>query len=473
MGVSFQHLSLFPAVRLNYGISEISTTIAAKDTGAEKSSPGLEGLKSLILEALEERAPHEKTLHHAEHRARRAGRLSRISQFYGVRIFMRPWILPFAHAAHDAELAARKARTDAAACFIDVDFGLDEKILNQFDEVLRAFEPFKYCPKIFDMMSPGWWDWLRRKTEPKREAVTFELTDLPVIKSAKRALKFADGKQGDLIVYPGFAMVRHDEHDFALIDIREIDLVLARAHVAERDEAPLVEYAELRLTSDSGLNKTYMAADYGKAAAFDAAWHRYHFAARQAPAHPPAKRAEPQAAPAAAPEATVFVPPAEPEVGFYDGLVLLAALLLVLRIAFGNPFASPPPPASDAHNLPAPQVQQSSAAVLPPLAPPSSAAQRQAARPAAQIQTMTAAPAKPATAVSTIAARPPQRGAVPHMRATSNLRSQPSTSAKSLARISAGEPVTILERRNGWLRVRDSRKETGWIRADLVTDTRS
>src|SRR6185295_17120958 len=114
MSVSFQHLSLFPGVRLNFGISDISTTISEKHA-AEKISHGLKGLKTLILEAVEEREPHEKKVRRAKRRWRRVALLSRFSQFYGVRIFMRPWIMALAQTAFAAEQEVRRAKTDLAA----------------------------------------------------------------------------------------------------------------------------------------------------------------------------------------------------------------------------------------------------------------------------------------------------------------------------------------------------------------------
>ena len=52
-----------------------------------------------------------------------------------------------------------------------------------------------------------------------------------------------------------------------------------------------------------------------------------------------------------------------------------------------------------------------------------------------------------------------------------NLRSGPTTDTAVLFQLPAGYPLEVLERKNGWLHVRDYEKDEGWIYAGLTSNT--
>ena len=452
------------------GISRTTseTEVVSADVGT-LTSPGLDGLKSLIIEAIAERNSITKKVRRARRHARARARRLWVARLFVIRLFMQRWIPYLARAAFEAMNALHNIETELAACVIDVDFGLDDATLAKFEKSVCAFESLQHCDKIWDVTSTSLVDRYHERTTAwqavKRKTVRFELTNLPVIRSSNRALHLENANGNDLLIYPGFAMIRRSESDFALVDVRDLQLLVSSTRFIEEDtvpedsaivgqtwkkankdgsrdrrfngnyQIPIVQYGELHLSSRTGLNEIYMTSSYPKASEFAAAWEAYQQAAGQEETRPLPPLQEIQET-NFNDKQDVFVPPASPRTLIYDWIALPVIVLAMI--------------------LAGPVISEGAVSLYEKL----SSLDRPVGLAASSIKSAVAASSAKLNSLPVVYIRSP----------TANVRQLPSVSSRIIRQAHRGDKFMVLEKQDEWIHVGDG-NPIGWVRQDLVTTT--
>lgn len=189
------------------------------------------------------------------------------------------------------------------------DIDADPEIIAVFDALRTAFQAVAQSTAIWDTLSEQRTNQVAERTSAThsvtRTPVKFNVVNNAVIFRNWTVPRLANANGGDLHVYPGCILYRISDEAFALIDVRDVTLNVRSQRVQEPDvlphdakqvgqtwskvnkdgspdrrftanrQIPIVEYAELTLTSPSGLNEQYLISNYGAATAFAEAWTKY------------------------------------------------------------------------------------------------------------------------------------------------------------------------------------------------------
>jgi hypothetical protein len=196
------------------------------------------------------------------------------------------------------ELAERQR----AELFLDIDFGLSGNALSAWTRLSAAFEGLGQSKRIWDITaSRDKRAGVERKTATRmtdRKAAHLSISELAIIGAHHKALQWHNANGGDLFIYPGFIIVFQTDGQFAILSLSDVKLEFRPTNFQEqepcpsdarqvgttwayanrdgsRDERyadnrqiPIVLYAELHWTSETGLYESFMFSNVGAAAAF-------------------------------------------------------------------------------------------------------------------------------------------------------------------------------------------------------------
>jgi hypothetical protein len=126
---------------------------------------------------------------------------------------------------------------------LDIDFNMDQAILNDYIVLKNSFEKLTTLQKIWDITSAQAIDRVKTRSSASttitRTPVIFSMGSLDYINTKYEAFKFQNANGGDLYIYPGF-IVMPSEHsnDFAIIDFRDVRLEHHGQRFVETDSVP-------------------------------------------------------------------------------------------------------------------------------------------------------------------------------------------------------------------------------------------
>jgi Protein of unknown function (DUF4236)/Bacterial SH3 domain len=533
MGFRFQRrLKLFPGVRLNFSGGGISTTIGVRGAsvtlgrGGAYVNVGLPGtglsfrekltpsevrlrLKKLINEAALKRIELNETVSENEEVLHREQRRLRRAQWFIVRLFTRRAVPRLVEGVNAAESSLASARQQLAGCSVEIDFAFDQQTLNTFAALVRSFDVLTKSQKIWDITASVLANRLVERTiashSVKRELVALRISRSEIIDASYNALCITNAHGNDMYVYPGFIMVPSPSKDFALIDVRELQVKFSQTNFVEEEgipadsqvigetwkktnkdgsrdrrfasnyQIPIVRYAEIEFRSSSGLYEVYRFSSFADAFAFNQSLTDY----QQAVGALARRSNDPSVMP-------LFVPPqdhdieAEPEVigapevsrpGPPRLLVFDWAALVVLVGALGaggvyltwhveeiwpaigltvqSQMQGAPLAPSNVlpvvANVPVPPTRPSVASTMRPVA--------------------TALPPE-AAGVRPLASTP-SREVVYVLKPNVNIRSEPSTVSQVLGSAKAGRKLTVFQRQSEWVQVGEG-APIGWVHQSLL-----
>lgn len=286
------------------------------------TTPGLGGLKQLIIEATERHrelaalvAADERTLE------RRRGRLS-LAQAFIIRLFTLKLVPRLAQAVWDAEQDLVLSQADLDGCYVEVDYDFDEASRRSYEALARAFDDLRACEGIWDITSFTTINRVAQRTVASavvsRMPVSLGVGQSQIVRSAYPILQFGNVGGRDIQFFPGFVSMRDSSGDFGLIEHRELSLkfvgtdFLEEEHVpsdaqqvgytwkkANKDgsrdlrfndnhQIPILAYGELELSSPTGLREVYMFSRRDSARQFHSAYEtcRRALASPAGAAHP-------------------------------------------------------------------------------------------------------------------------------------------------------------------------------------------
>ena len=293
-------------------------------------------------------------------------------------------------------------------------------------------------------------------------------------------LRFENANGADIDFFPGFCLIQESkEHDYALIDLCDIDLRFAVQRFIEDDELPkdaliighaweksnkdgspdrrfrnnrqlpIMGYGQLEFRTNQGLNEAYMISDQERAKQFAIAFIALQNSLRSSSS----KAAEidtlgsPQTLVEPASEYQIPDLPNTPGAHEYT----LGAFAIAGTLAWWGLTSSP-------HVLaPALPIPQSVATTAPDQRPPASTAGVRSVTPAGNLP----APANAKQPVLVEQVVTLQRA---------NLRTEPSTSAAVIRTVAPGVTFRVFRRNIGWVQV-GNEQPAGWIGETLLGPT--
>ncbi len=473
------------------------------------TSPGLGEFKRLINEATLRRVTLSKNVAERERELIETARKLKNAQRFVLRIFLQKRAGRLTAVGQTNIANLEEARAELMACAINVDFALDQATLDAFAAMVRTFEELTRSAMIWDIISVVGIQRAKDRTLASealtRTSVQLSLASSELIDSAYHALRFPNANGDDIDIYPGFVMTQSRNSDFALIDIRELEVTLRGTRFVEEEAVPadsevggqtwkktnkdgspdkrfvgnytipLVKYGQLWFTSPTGLNEAYMFSNASSAERFAASFTNYQRrlqelarTSRVVPADiepDPADSAPPVSdAPEVAPAITV----PKPKWLFLDWVVLLslvgvAGFIAVLSILLVNSHA-PTKPLMPSESV-ATRADQLPAKVLPPVGQP---------QPQPQPKSQKVAPPEPVEGRRPLNISPSptktEREVIFVQKAKVNLRSGPSSSAAIVSIASRGKQFSVFGRDGEWVEVGES-TPTGWIHNTMLAPT--
>jgi Protein of unknown function (DUF4236)/Bacterial SH3 domain len=477
------------------------------------TSAGLDELKKLINEAALKRIELNETVSENEDALHREQRRLRRAQWFIVRLFTRRAVPRLVEGVNAAESSLASARQQLAGCSVEIDFAFDQQTLNTFAALVRSFEVLTKSQKIWDITASVLANRLVERTiashSVKRELVALRISRSEIIDASYNALCITNANGNDMYVYPGFVMVPSPSRDFALIDVRELQVKFSQTNFIEEEgipaesevigetwkktnkdgsrdrrfvsnyQIPIVRYAEIEFRSSSGLYEVYQFSSFADAFTFNQSLTDY----QQAVGALARRSSDPSVMP-------LFVPPqddtedieAEPEVtsgapevsrtGPPRVLVFDWAALVVLVGALGaggvhltwhveeiwaaigptfqSQIQGPPLAPSNVipvvSNVPVPPTRPSVATALPPEA--------------SGVRPLASTPVKASAAAAS-------REVVYVLKPNVNIRSEPSTVSQVLGSAKAGRKLTVFQRQSEWVQVGDG-APIGWVHQSLL-----
>jgi hypothetical protein len=169
-------------------------------------------------------------------------------------------------------------------------------------ELQNSYEQLSKCAKIWDITSSSYNDQKATRSAASsvvtRSLVRFSLEPLNIVKSATNALHLENKNGGDLYIFPAFAVMTSDSGDFALIDIKDLELSFSSQRFLEEEQVPsdsniidktwakvnkngtpdkrfkanyqipIVQYGQIDVRSVSGLNESYSFSSFERADEF-------------------------------------------------------------------------------------------------------------------------------------------------------------------------------------------------------------
>jgi hypothetical protein len=282
---------------------------SASVAGAIRSGPvsamtsvGLDGLKKQINKAAAKHIELTTTVAARESSLRRAQWHLQCAQWFIVRLFMKRAIPKLGNQVTSAQDALAQAREQLAGCSVEIDFAFDESTLNAFAAVIRSFEALIGCQKVWDITDSVAANRFAQRTIAEhnvaRTLAALSFSQSEIIDTNHKALCFSNANGIDIYIYPGFVMLPSPSKDFALIDVRELQVKFSQSNFIEEEgvptdtevvgqtwkkanangtrdrrfvnnvQLPIAKYAELEFRSSTGLWEVYQFSSYTRAFAF-------------------------------------------------------------------------------------------------------------------------------------------------------------------------------------------------------------
>jgi hypothetical protein len=203
------------------------------------TSDGLFGLKESIIKAQEIKKELKEDAKKAKNKKNSALFLAIITHILIFGIFIKWFRENYKTCKADAE----EEESIYKNFKLNIDFNMDQSILNDYILLKNSFEKLTLSQKIWDITSAKAVNRVKERsaasTTIARSSVRFSIGYLDYINTKYDAFKFQNANGGDLYIYPGF-IVMPSEHsnDFAIIDFRDVKIQHHSQRFVETESVP-------------------------------------------------------------------------------------------------------------------------------------------------------------------------------------------------------------------------------------------
>lgn len=194
-------------------------------------------------------------------------------------------------------------------CFINIDIQFDDNFRARYLNMIEAFKKMILSKKIWDVTSSKYNDQFATRSAASqtitRELVGFNIAHIDIIQSEHQALHLENKNGGDIYIYPSFAMVLDASGTFALVDIKDLNIIYYPQQFIETEsippdsivvdhtwekvnkngqpdrrfrdnrQLPVVEYGKISLNSDTGINEEYQISNVESTKKFAEAYEKF------------------------------------------------------------------------------------------------------------------------------------------------------------------------------------------------------
>jgi len=462
--------------------------------GAIRSAPvstltsvGLDELKKLINEAASRHVELTATVSADACVLRKGQRRLRHARWFIVRLFTIKSLPRLAERVAAAEQTLTDTREKLAGCSVEIEFAFDQPTLNAFAALVRGFESMAGCRKIWDITaSIATYRFVERTTAQHsitRKPVRLNFSRSDIIDTNYKALYFTNANGNDIYIYPGFVMMNIPSKDFALIDVRELQIIFSQSNFIEEDgvpadsevigqtwkkankdgsrdrrfagnyQIPVAKYAEIELRSSTGLYEVYQFSSYSRALTFSQALTEYQKAIAALAEHSKDHSLMPLLAPADdEPDDTdeeptlasthpTAVPPSPPRFLIFD---LATLVTIVMALGVGGVYVARYPVDLETVFRSSAQSHSSDAPIPTVPITPATEQARQTSRAAS-------------TAREIVYVR----------RADANVRAEPSAASPVIGHEHGGKKLGVFQRQGAWVQV-GGEAPVGWVHQSLL-----
>lgn len=229
------------------------------------TSESLEPFRDMIRKVREERASARELLSQTEKELQTtcielAKRKKSLFRFFYKRKIA-------ALAAALEELEDRKAQVTQILddLHVKMSFGAFEHTRNDFEELERAFLSMSACGRVWDITAtrPAEKGRTAASHTMARERVCFTLSENDELRFEKPALRLQNANGGDIIIYPGFALIQENESSFAILDLRDLEISAGERFTMEDqtipDDGEIVDQRWLKENKDGTPDRRFRA----------------------------------------------------------------------------------------------------------------------------------------------------------------------------------------------------------------------
>ena len=199
---------------------------------------------------------------------------------------------------------------------IKIEFDAGEHCNYVYSQLVEAFDDLRKSSRIWDITSESDVDQFRERSNASRslyrKLVRFDYVSNDLIEFDGKAMRFQNANGNDILIYPGVALIPSDNGDFALIDLRELNICGGVTRFIESEgvphdseivdhtwfkvnkngspdrrfndnyQIPICKYGELVFSSGKGINEQYHLSQAKPANFFGALYPMYQEALQQA-----------------------------------------------------------------------------------------------------------------------------------------------------------------------------------------------
>ena len=287
-----------------------------------RTSEGLQSLKSMLVEARRQRREIQEDLAQAE--AKLASETAELTRRRGsiFRFFYKRQVAELTNARPELQAEVERLRAWLEATHIDTAFEIGDEAEWTYGALVSAFEALSKCDKVWDVTTEA--DVDRRaersiaSTAVTRTQVKLSFSSHELIRFSSHAMRFENANGEDIIIYPAMALTPRTDGEFALVDLRDLNLRVQQTRFVEAEavpsdaqvvgqvwckanrdgspdrrfkdnyQVPVCLYGDLTFHSVTGLLEGYSVSNVGAATAFAAALEAHRGAlARAAQESPP------------------------------------------------------------------------------------------------------------------------------------------------------------------------------------------
>ena len=233
--------SEFPPAPLH--LNESQNGAIRSESVSTLTTPDLEGLKKLLNETLLQRRTFEKNVRNALTARSKAWRSLERKKKLPLSILFRGITTKYNEIFEQCQNILESEVEKLNGCYVNIDFNFDKNTLIAYDMLQIHHEKLRLCQKIWDVTSSIFVDRVRTRSAAShavtRKLVSLSFSQSSLVASKWRGLRFENANGGDLEFFPAFCLIRErNGTDYALIDIRNIDVRFNSERFIENEQVP-------------------------------------------------------------------------------------------------------------------------------------------------------------------------------------------------------------------------------------------
>lgn len=265
------------------------------------TSEGLEDLKSMLIDARQQRADIQNDVVESRKALKKFERELRVKNSF-LRFLFTKRVAELTREIPEIRRHIGELNSWSELTHVDIVFETGDQALTAYGALVRAFEACRQCQVVWDVTADRATNRNRERTTATRTVdrtqVRFEFDDNTLIRFQGRAMKLTNANGDNLLLYPGLILIPRADGQFALLDYRDIvlsseqvsfiesEIVPADSKIighawakANKDgspdrrfannyQLPICEYGRICFTSKTGLNEEFQFSNSTAAASF-------------------------------------------------------------------------------------------------------------------------------------------------------------------------------------------------------------